>query len=252
MELIPPGALLLAVVATAGGAAALVALTRRSITAAPVPVRAAPPISGLGMTALAGAILSIPITLGAFFPGLDAPLRALLADRVYSTGLTVLIAAALTAFWGALFFRPRAVGAQWRRWNPSVDEVEAVAAARAAFPRAMAEALLLNVAFSSLIFATAQVGVSLPGSAMMLTLIALDALDEWRFRAEHPTARAVFALQRVPEVDALLHRLAEAGIPACARSRHYRAALQFFGPMVPVEVLVPEAHEAEASAVLSG
>ena len=87
--------------------------------------------------------------------------------------------------------------------------------------------------------------------ALVATLIVLDGLDEWRFRVTHGELTTALEVQRLPEVDAVLHRLSSNGVPAVARARHYRAALQFFGPSVPVEVMVPVARADDAKALLA-
>ncbi len=56
-------------------------------------------------------------------------------------------------------------------------------------------------------------------------------------------------LHRVYAVEPALAALAAAGIPAFARTRHFRALSHFFGPYAPIEILVPLERAAEADAL---
>lgn len=246
-----PGVLLLALATLAGAAYTIVWLTRRPVPQPSLPVRAVPPVSGLGMTASAGALLSFPVTLSTFVPEL-APLgEALQRSQTLYVSLWVAFSVAFTVFWALVFFRPRAIAAMWKRWNPEVDEVSAVLAARAAMPAALRDALVLNVAFALAMQLTLPAAVSLVSVVLLTALVVLDGLDEVRFRRAHGELVSVHELARVAEVDAVLHRLSSKGIEAFARTRHYRAAFQFFGPHLPIEVLVPLARAEEARAVLA-
>lgn len=250
-EEVAPGAVLVLVIVLAAAVWASLFLARRAAPTVEVPVRAPPPVSGLGMTASAGALLSFPATLANFFPVLRSPSQALQSSQVLFTSLWAGLAVLLTVGWSLAFFRPRAVAAVWKRWNPQLDETSAILAARALLPIAIRDALVLNVAFTVALELTLHLGGGLVSVALVTTLIVLDGLDEWRFRLAHGELASVLEVQRVPEVDAVLHRLTASGIPAVARSRHYRASLQFFGPNVPVEVLVPVTRADEAKALLA-
>ncbi|MBI3179823.1 MAG: hypothetical protein HYZ27_09195, partial [Deltaproteobacteria bacterium] len=62
----------------------------------------------------------------------------------------------------------------------------------------------------------------------------------------------VWEIHQVYAMDPALTALAAAGIAAHARSAYHRTLLQFFGPLVPVLVLVPRAQADAAVAVLRG
>jgi hypothetical protein len=247
---LPPGLVLLLVAGVAGAVRTMVFMARRSGPPADVPVRAAPPISGLHLADVASALMTLPMTLASVVPGIVGRTHQLFSSRLLFTVLWALLASLLTVGLSLAYFRPRSVGAMWKRWNPSIDEVSAVLAARAALPPAIRDALVLNMAFAVALSVTVQVGASLVGAALLATVIVLDAVDEWRFRLAHGPLVVLLELHRVPEVDAVMHRLTTQQVPALARARHYRASQQFFGPNVPIEVMVPATRVDEAKALL--
>lgn len=246
-----PGVLLVAVALLVAAAYAVVWLVKRPALRTELPVRAPPPVSGLGMTASAAAMLSFPTTLANFVPSLAPLSQELRSSQALFLSSWVGMAVLFTVFWSLLFFRPRVVASMWKRWNPEVDEVSAVLAARAAMPTALRDALVLNVVFAMAMQFVLPAGVSLVGAVVVAVLVVLDGLDEVRFRRAHGAIVAVAELSRVPEVDAVLHRLSSRGIEAFARTRHYRAAFQFFGPHLPVEVMVPAGRAEEARLALA-
>lgn len=250
-EEVAPGVLLVVLVLLATAAFAMVWLSRRPPLQPAMPVRAPPPSSGLGMTASAAALLSLPTTVANFVPALRPLSGALLSSQALYVSSWIGLSVLFTAFWSVLFFRPRVVASMWKRWNPELDEVSAVLAARAAIPVAIRDSLILNVAFALALQFVAPASVSLVGATLVTTLMLLDGFDELRFRRAHGALVAVYELSRVPEVDAVLHRLSSRGIAAFARTRHYRAAFQFFGPHLPIEVMVPAARADEARVALA-
>ena len=85
---------------------------------------------------------------------------------------------------------------------------------------------------------------------VVVTAVIMDVVGEWRARHGREL-RSVWPLHRVYAVDPALARLAAAGITAYPRGVYLRTLLQFFGPWVPVELLVPEDRAAEAEALLT-
>ncbi|MER2560783.1 MAG: hypothetical protein ABTQ32_08695 [Myxococcaceae bacterium] len=246
-----PGVALLAVALLGAAAYTTVWLTRRPALRAELPVRAPPPVSGLGMTASAAAMLSFPMTLANFTDAFAPLSRALMSSQALYVSLWVGLAIGFTVFWSLLFFRPAVVASMWKRWNPETDEVSAVLAARAAMPSALRDALVLNVAFALVMQLVLPGAVSLVGSVMLMMLVFVDGLDELRFRQAHGELVTVYEVSRVAEIDAVLHRLSSKGVVAFARTRHFRAAFQFFGPHLPIEVMVPTARAEEARSALA-
>ncbi len=115
MEEVTPGAVLVLGLALVGAVWVLVFLSRKAVPTGEVPVRAPAPISGLGMTASAGALMSLPATLANFFPALLSTQRSLQNSQVLYTSLWASFAVLLTVGWSLAFFRPRAVAALGKR-----------------------------------------------------------------------------------------------------------------------------------------
>ena len=100
---------------------------------------------------------------------------------------------------------------------------------------------------AGLAWAAARTSVALPILDLaVVTAIGWDLVREWGFRRRFPGAVTAVSLQRSYAVDPVLADLQAAGIAACPRARSHRARLQFFGPFVPVAVLVPADRAVEA------
>jgi hypothetical protein len=84
-----------------------------------------------------------------------------------------------------------------------------------------------------------------------LAALVLDVIGEWRARLARRDLVPVWPIHLAHQVDRALAALAEAGIPAHARGRHYRMLFQFFAPYVPVMVHVPAASVDEARRILA-
>jgi preprotein translocase subunit SecY len=84
----------------------------------------------------------------------------------------------------------------------------------------------------------------------MLAAIVLDVVQEAQARSRLGELEAVWPEHRLYALDTALATLAQAGIPAFARSANHRALWHFFAPFIPVEILVPPARAEEASALL--
>jgi hypothetical protein len=113
---------------------------------------------------------------------------------------------------------------------------------------------LLFLLFVALAFTVGNVHahVSLPSTLSWLAVcaIATDLAGEWRARHQHGDLVPVWPIHRVYAVDPALEALARAGIPALARGVGHRVLLQFVGPYIAIDVLVPPAHAAEAQRIL--
>lgn len=88
-----------------------------------------------------------------------------------------------------------------------------------------------------------------PVIAVVATAVVLDVVGEWRFRRRHGAVVAAWPLHRLDDVDLALGELERGGIPAFARSRHFRALYHLFAPFSPVEILVPAADAERAGEV---
>ncbi len=80
--------------------------------------------------------------------------------------------------------------------------------------------------------------------------VVLDVGKEWRFRRSHDDLVRVWPVHRVYAVQPAQQALHAAGIPAFARGLHHRTLLQFFGPYVPIALLVPAAKAAQAERIV--
>jgi hypothetical protein len=86
---------------------------------------------------------------------------------------------------------------------------------------------------------------------VVLTALILDLIAEWRFRRLFPRASSAWPIHRVHAVAPALVVLERAGIPAHPRSLRQRTLYQFFGPEVPIDLMVPAEKLEEARALLA-
>jgi hypothetical protein len=80
--------------------------------------------------------------------------------------------------------------------------------------------------------------------------VGLDLAAEHRARVKLGELASVWPVHQVARLDEQLAKLAAANVPALARGEHYRALLQFFGPYVPIELMVPVERAADARKAL--
>jgi hypothetical protein len=104
---------------------------------------------------------------------------------------------------------------------------------------------------AALVLAGVQVFVDI-GTLVVFGCVAVDVAREVRFRRAQAANDlvAVGSLHRVYAVGPVFEHLARAGVPAFPRGFCHRALLSFFGPFVPVDVLVPRAHRGAADALV--
>jgi hypothetical protein len=84
-----------------------------------------------------------------------------------------------------------------------------------------------------------------------VTAVALDLGFEIWFRLGNGEVAAAARFQKPDEADDAVERLRRAGVAAVAQGATHRTLFHFFGPFVPVDVLVPTADVAAASRALS-
>lgn len=202
------------------------------------------PLSGVIPILLASSLLLLPSTLVNL--GLD--LRALIDLLEPGTAVFAaadgLVIAALTVLLALLFNRPSRVSRLLG--DTSVDD------AKRRIWLALPWTLLFTVCIGVVPTLLVQVTHRYVGGYLVVFLVAavLDGYHECRARIRHPELVSVWPEHRLYAVGVLMSALDEAGIPAHARATRYRALLQFFGPHVPVEILVPRAHAARAAQVI--
>ncbi len=198
------------------------------------------PASGLDPLITSGAVMVWATML---VPGLlDAPASTAWWGRL---GLTVPLCFVFTA----LYNRPsRLVAVQTATGSPLERSVAA---------RDMWAAAARAVLFFGLLLVAERLVQALSGglyspdtiALVVATAVLLDLAREWRAHAGRDLV-PVWEIHQVYAVDPALAALAGAGIDAHARSAFHRTLLQFFGPLVPVAVLVPRAQVDAALAVL--
>jgi hypothetical protein len=80
--------------------------------------------------------------------------------------------------------------------------------------------------------------------------VAKDVAAELRVQFAQGKLVAVRRIQKPDHADDLIESLRGAGVPAVARGAFHRTLLQFFGPFIPIDILVPAAEAMRASTVL--
>lgn len=230
------------------------AAPERSYRAPPEEEQAPPleipvPASGVAPLLITASLLALPATL----VNLDLPLQgvvtALQNDTVFR-GVALVLIAVLCAGLSWDFNQPARVAAL-REGGRSFADLEA--AARAALGPAMARTLL----FSVVLFGLSQVANELIGPGFqaielaLATALALDIAAELRARRALPDLVPVWPEHRPYALAAARAVLLAAGIPVHARNERLRRMLQFFGPYVPIELMVRRADAEQAAKVLA-
>ncbi|MDY7226387.1 hypothetical protein [Hyalangium rubrum] len=218
------------------------------------------PASGLAPISFAGALLSLPATLGTLLgvSELASLSRALESSLwVYSLVFFVLLTLSSAAF-SVLFYSPQRVGAVWAALTAKDAAERPVVHGRAALRTR--ELLPVAAAWSVVLGTMAWLPASLAGPLLALPLpsmvalvtgvaIAMDLVEEARKRRE-ATWVPVWPVHRSYEVEPAIVALSAAGIPAWARGVHARTLLQFFGPYFSIDLMVPPERTAEARTLL--
>jgi hypothetical protein len=187
------------------------------------------PTSGVIPLPEAAWLLMLPLSLGKLFnfavPGF--PL-----DHKTDLLLTFVITALLGTLYARLFTR-------------GADEE----ARRVALRRSLA--WLMGLVALEAVPSQLHLGTKIdPLVLVVLTAVVLDLTEEWRARRREPTLVVVWPIHQTARVEPALAKLAAAGIRAHARGLHHRALLQFFGPYLPIDLMVPEERADEARALL--
>jgi preprotein translocase subunit SecY len=195
------------------------------------------PASGTAPLELAATILLLPATLASYTGfGADVAMKIVPGTRVYLFAELALLVAG-TALFAWLFNR----GAE--------------PALRAQLPSAwLRSTLYLALLVLGMAFLTHSVHIAVPLGAILLavgTAVALDLVREWRAFGEHPDLVAVWPIHRIYTLDSALATLERASIYVHPRGAHHRTLLQFFGPYVPITLMVPAPSADEARRVLS-
>jgi hypothetical protein len=168
--------------------------------------------------------------------------------------LLPLLAALVVAFsW--LFARPSLVAPVWSQQLRASDaadgHIDPLATARAAFRRAQlrAVAFLCALGFVAWLDGGANLAVDVV-ALLVVACAALDVAGELRFRGAHGDVAAVTAEHRLYAVGLALAALQAGGIAHFPRALRHRTLLAFWGPYLPIEILVPRRQAVEAQAIL--
>jgi hypothetical protein len=154
-------------------------------------------------------------------------------------GLMLVVAAGLAVGLGSLFYRPAHVARFEGDARPRVRRAVAVSLV-----------YVLAIGMLDVWFAEQGLGISLIPVIVLLAL-GLDVAAEVRAILAHGRIVAVWPEHRMYAVESARRALERVGIPSLARSAHQRVLWHFFAPFIPVQILVPEAREEEARAVLA-
>jgi hypothetical protein len=208
------------------------------------------PASGIGPIAGAFALLTLPVTLGLQ----SRALTHVLDDDTIFVALALALVTAGGALGAWLFNQPARVAAVAERARAhGGSRSDLLSEARAALRRASVQTLVLLVALLAL-GTIAHRASRLPFEASYVayaTAVALDLVAEWRARRALPNLVAVWPEHRPYAVAAAREALVVANIPVHARGEHLRRLLQFLGPFVPIDLMVPRADAARASDILA-
>jgi hypothetical protein len=82
--------------------------------------------------------------------------------------------------------------------------------------------------------------------------VGLDLFDEWRARGRHANLISVWPEHRAYAAHAARTILEQAKIFVLLRGIHHRTCLQFFGPYVPIDIMVPADYADQATGLLNG
>lgn len=153
-------------------------------------------------------------------------------------------AAVLFAF---LFNRPDRITAIWMSLSPNPP---------GGIPRLKA-VMLESVLFIIIValaeaWAVQRIGIyaSNTVSIILATGIICDLLREWRAKGSDPHLTPVWEIHQTYAVAPAMRLLEAERIRAFAKGTRLRSLLQFFGPYVPVQILVPAADAQRAHALL--
>jgi hypothetical protein len=85
---------------------------------------------------------------------------------------------------------------------------------------------------------------------VLLVAVALDVIAEAGAIRRHGELVSVWPEHRLYAVESARRALDRGGIPSLARSAHQRVLWQFFGPLIPVQIMVPRERAEDASRLL--
>jgi len=220
--------------------------------APPPPIVIPAPASGLAPLVVSASLLAYPATLATL--NLPVPFADKLHDDTTYFGVWLVLIALLCAAFAWLFNAPARVAALGARAvkGRSVEELEVEARGQ------MRGAVIRALGFLVVLFAIDRLGARLTGHSLaapasvvaLATAIALDVVAEWRARRARPDLVPVWPEHRPYALAAAREALDAAGITVHARGESQRRLLQFGGPYVPIDLMVPSADAERATKIL--
>jgi len=160
------------------------------------------------------------------------------AHKVFTSSSGSFFACVISAFvFAFLFNRPERIAAAWNAFSPNPPE---------GVPR------LKAVMLESFLFIALAIGVQAglvsqlgarraPNAANVIfaTAIICDFIREWRARQANAHLTFIWEIHQTYAVVPAMRLLESQGLHPFARGLHLRSLLQFFGPYVPIQILVP-------------
>ena len=150
-------------------------------------------------------------------------------------------------FFAFLFNRPDKIARTWKSLSPNPPE-------GILRPKAV---MLESVLFIILVVLAEAWAVRHIGNysantvaTLLATGIVCDVVREWRAREADPNLTSIWEIHQTYAVAPTMRLLEAEGIHAFAKGARLRALLQFFGPYVPVQILVPAKDAERAHALL--
>jgi hypothetical protein len=88
-------------------------------------------------------------------------------------------------------------------------------------------------------------------TAVVVTAVIRDVVASRRFSRGSGGVVSIDEVHQLHAVPIVLDALANANIPTHPRTYAHRCLLQFFGPYLPVEIVVPKRHAEAADRILA-
>jgi hypothetical protein len=213
------------------------------------------PLSGLAPLLTAMSLLALPRSLSGLGLDLSFVTDLLPAPGAGRHAVELVLVLTCTVLLGRWFNAPSRVVATLRQQGLAMPARALGEALRPLFRRAMARSLLvLGLLYATVVLRDRLVpATSLLDAATVAALAAvlLDLATEWRVRRAHGGLTTVRHEHRLYAVDAQRAALEDAGLTVHLRAVQHRTLLQFYGPYVPVAIMVPDAQAAKAREVLA-
>ncbi len=217
------------------------------------------PTCGLVPIGTAASLLFLPVQLfsvshnfGWRLP-LDGIVDALVPGSALYLACNILLIGAVGYVLSRLFYRPTVISRflnECHHADPDFSATQTPEIRDLVFKGTTRSLLFLGglAIFSHLLTNT---GVSIGVIVIIpLIMIVLDLRQDWRALREFPTLTKIWELHRMYAVDTAQGILTRVGIPCHVRGVYHRSLLYFFGPYIPIDILVPPKNAAEGTRCL--